>query len=459
MNISGSTGNQETLNEQKLIGFRSVKLVQQPVAQDLTKGLTFYFKVNDKPTFLKGANWIPGDSFLAGNLSCDRLQFFFHSMQMAHMNAIRVWGGGQYEPDCFYDLADKFGILIWQDFMFAVALYPSTTEFLNNVKAEVTDQVRRLQHHPSILIWAGNNENELGLVDGWFPSNATVEQLRSDYLALYRDTIGPLVKQLDPSRPFVLSSPSNGDKTVAEGGISTNPGSNLYGDVHFYDYFHDGWDPAVYPQARCVTEYGYQSLPSIETLQEALDDSDLAYFSPQMDHRQHHPSGSVQMFYQVFNQFSQPTTPQFRQLLKQICHLDYLGTICISNNETLRVDETLFTPKEKTQFLSQMIYLTQVHQAMAIKTETEVYRRQQSVMNQTTGEGLTMCSLYWQLNDIWQGPTWSSIDYGGRWKILHHYAVEFFAPVLVSPYIDRHLKEDLVVSGIDDENLQSKTLH
>src|SRR5262249_17370103 len=147
------------------IGFRKVELIQEPVS---AVGLSFYFKINGIPIFLKGTNWIPADAF--DRVSTDRLKFLFRSMVEANMNALRLWGGGQYESELFYQLADEYGLLIWHDFMFAVALYPGDEEYLANVREEANYQLQRLKSHPSILIWAGNNENELGLRDGWYQS-------------------------------------------------------------------------------------------------------------------------------------------------------------------------------------------------------------------------------------------------------------------------------------------------
>lgn len=188
-------------------GFRTTHLVEEPPKNNTRFGLTFYFKVNGIPVFLKGANWIPADSFLS-RLTCDRLEFLLRSVQLANMNVLRVWGGGVYEPDCFYDLADRYGILIWQDLMFACAMYPGDPEYVANVREEFRDQMRRISSHPSLLLYCGNNENEMGFAFGWFNSEATRQQLTTDYLEVFQKTAESVLKEIDPSRPYILVSRS-----------------------------------------------------------------------------------------------------------------------------------------------------------------------------------------------------------------------------------------------------------
>ncbi|CAG2103600.1 unnamed protein product, partial [Medioppia subpectinata] len=180
------------------------------------------------------------------------------------MNMMRVWGGGVYESDLFYELADEYGIMIWQDFMFACALYPAHKEFLDSVNNEVITQVRRIQHHPSIAIWSGNNENEYGLKYWWYD----VKNYWPDYRALYVNTIGKTLAAEDTTRPYVSSSPSNGLETIKENYTSSKPDDELYGDIHYYNDNSSLWDWTSLSSPRFSSEYGYQSYPSIETLLE-----------------------------------------------------------------------------------------------------------------------------------------------------------------------------------------------
>ncbi|CAG2110568.1 unnamed protein product, partial [Medioppia subpectinata] len=207
--------NKEVSTQTKKIGFRTIKLIQNPVKPE---GLTFYFEVNSKPFYAKGSNWIP-TNVLMEDITPEYLRHLLGSAKRANMNMMRVWGGGVYESDLFYELADEYGIMIWQDFMFACALYPAHKEFLDSVNNEVITQVRRIQHHPSIAIWSGNNENEYALKYWWYD----VKNYWPDYRALYVDTIGKTLAAEDTTRPYVSSSPSNGLETIKENYTSSKP--------------------------------------------------------------------------------------------------------------------------------------------------------------------------------------------------------------------------------------------
>lgn len=214
------------VHERKVkIGFRTVELVQDP----LNKGLSFYFKVNGLPIFAKGSNWIPSSVFPENLSNKKTIMYLLKSSKDTHMNMLRVWGGGVYESNLFYDLADEYGIMIWQDFMFACSMYPSTRLFLENVKEEVIQNVRRLKHHPSIVIWAGNNENEAALYGNWY-GTGTAKVYKNDYVKLYVSTIKDTAIKVDSFKPFVVSSPSNGLYSEEKNYTETNPYSNLYGD-------------------------------------------------------------------------------------------------------------------------------------------------------------------------------------------------------------------------------------
>ncbi|WAR04162.1 MANBA-like protein [Mya arenaria] len=363
-------------------GFRSVQLVQDPI-KDMhpNNGLTFYFRVNDQPIFLKGSNWVPADSF-PERVTPDRLRNYMTSAADANMNAMRVWGGGIYESDDFYNLADELGILIWQDFMFACALYPVDAPFMASVTQEITYQVRRLKSHPSLLAWSGNNENEVALTGGWWGVYRD-EHYMADYRKLYVDTVGRITRAEDPYRPFMLSSPSNGKQSEADGGISKgNPGGTMFGDIHDYQYSRPFFKDSTYQIPRMASEYGLQSFPSMESLRPVYEEQDLYYDSELNTYRQH-------------------------------------------------------------------------HYGVGMRTETEHYRRWQSALN-SRGEGNTMGALYWMFADIWPAPSWASIEYGGKWKVLHYFARKFFAPILISPYIEGYaLKVHLVLDelpAIDHSN-------
>lgn len=389
------------LKKETNFGFRTVELVEEEITD--SPGRSFYFKINSKPIFLKGANWIPADSFQE-RVTEDVLMDLLYTARESNMNTLRVWGGGIYEQDRFYQLADELGIMIWHDLMFAVALYPVDKQFLENVAGEVKYQIRRLHNHPSIIGWSGNNENEVAIAQQWWDEvKKNKKQLVSDYGKLYVDTIKPIVELEDITRPFLLSSPSNGNENISEFYIGQNPQNSHYGDVHFYDYIKDCWNPETFPNPRFASEYGYQSYPSFETMSSIItSDEQLVWNSSLLFHRQHHVRGNFEIEQFIQHHFELPHAAN--------------------------------TSKD---YLRYMIYLSQIVQALCIKYESEHYRRLQE--NLINGEGHTMGTLYWQLNDIWQGPSWSSIEYGGKWKMLHYYVTKFFAPSIVSAYISGDL--------------------
>ncbi|KAI4490346.1 hypothetical protein M0802_010723 [Mischocyttarus mexicanus] len=374
LKITITTGT-EILNKYLRIGFRTVELIEEP----LKKGLSFYFRINGVPIFAKGSNFIPASVFPELTDEEHVIRHLLQSAKETHMNMLRVWGGGMYESDLFYNLADEIGIMIWQDFMFACSMYPTSEEFLNSVKEEVIQNVIRLKNHASVVLWAGNNENEAALYGNWY-GTGTANIYQNDYIKLYVNLIKKEVEQLDSTRPFVVSSPSN---------------------VHYYNYLNNGWDINQYPRSRFMSEYGFQSMPSIYTISKIINNfNDLNIDSKIMKHRQHLPFGTEFMKLLISKNFLIP-----------------------KSNNTIR------------DFID-FIYLSQINQAVSVKVQTESYRQARSELN-VLGEGFTMGALYWQLNDVWQAPSWSSIEYGGRWKMLHYYAKEFFSPIIVTSHLSR----------------------
>lgn len=355
------------------IGFRQLELVREPDQ----KGESFFFRVNGLPLYAKGANWIPADSFDARNTP-ERLANLLKSACDAHMNMLRVWGGGIYESDRFYELCDELGILVWQEFMFACALYPADEEFLANVEAEARHQVRRLAHHPCIALWSGNNECEQGL--NWFAeAKANHDRYVIDYNRLYIDTLWRVVREEDPSRPYWPSSPSNGIQVWGD------PNDQTRGDTHYWDVWHGGKPFSEYLKVcpRFSSEFGFQSFPSVESLRRVLDEGDFNVTHPMMEYRQRSGNGNVRIIEHISHWFRMP------------------------------------------EGFESFVYVSQTLQALSIKTAVEHWRRLKP---------LCMGTLYWQINDIWEGPSWSSLEYDGRWKMLHYFAARFFAPVLASAY-------------------------
>jgi beta-mannosidase len=354
------------------IGFRDLELVREPDQGD--DGESFTFEVNGVPIFAKGANWIPADA-LYGRITRDRYDSLLDSAVDANMNMIRVWGGGYYERDGFYEACDERGLLVWQDFMFACALYPSDEEYLESVESEVRDQVRRLADHPSIALWCGNNEVEMGL-ESWFDDADDLERLKQGYETLFYDVIGGAVAEEDDTRTYWPGSPSSG--TGMQDPYQTNKG-----DIHYWDVWHDGADFEEYETVnpRFVSEFGYQSFPSVDALSSVLPDDELNPTAPLMEHHQRNEGGNRTILQRMAASFRIPFS------------------------------------------FENFVYLSQVQQGLAMKVAIEHWRRLKPEC---------MGTLYWQLNDLWPCASWSSIEYGGDWKALQHVSRRIYAPVLLS---------------------------
>nr|CAI5847146.1 unnamed protein product [Callosobruchus analis] len=399
----------EVSTKEVRIGFRTIELVEDPVG----KGYSFYFRVNGVPIFMKGSNEIPVDILPERGQDKNKIRRLLQTASDSHMNMLRVWGGGVYEADYFYDLADEMGLLIWQDFMFACALYPSSDDFLENVLDEVDYQVKRLSSHASIALFAGNNENEGALRDDWYHVKQNFSLFKDDYIKLYINTIKTKFEEITHKRRiFVASSPSNGKETEREGYVSNNPNDQQYGDVHYYNYILDPLNPIILPIPRFASEYGFQSLPAVESWMEATSNqSDLFINSKFLTHRQHHPLGNAEILAMINREFQIPEV----------------------TNE---------------KYIESVIYFSQIIQALATKVQTEYYRLHRNVIH-PDGRGNTMGALYWQLNDVWVAPTWSGIDFAGRWKMLQYYTQDFFAPVIITGFINvQNQLEVYVVSDL-----------
>ncbi len=364
-------------------GLRSLELRQQPDAS----GKSFTFVINGVPVFAKGGNWIPADSFPT-RISKAKYRQLLESVRDTNMNMLRVWGGGIYERNDFYELCDEMGILVWQDFMFGCSLYPGDQAFLDNVRQEAIDNVKRLRNHPSIVIWAGNNEIESGWFHwGWkdqFPA-----KLWDDYLKLFYGVLPEVCSSLDPARPYWPSSPSSN--------LEDDNESQKMGDAHYWQVWHASLPFSEYEKQRprFMSEYGFQSFPQLETVNTYTVPTDHDIKSPVMMAHQRHPRGN--------------------QLIREYMLREYPE------------------PKDFESFL----YVSQVLQAEGIKIGAEHLRR---IMPHNMG------SLYWQINDCWPVASWSSIDYTGRWKALQYYARRFYSEILVSPQEENGNLDVFVVS-------------
>ncbi len=359
------------------IGLRTVELIQEKDE----KGKSFYFKVNGNPLYIKGTNWIPGDSF-SPRMTKEKYQKLIKDTKDANMNMIRIWGGGIYEDDEFYKACDENGILVWQDFMFAGSFYPADEAFLNNVKEEVKDQVNRLQNHPSIALWCGNNEIDEAIVNWGYQKQFKYSkndslQVWKDYKKLFHEVIpNALAENLKSDKNIYWpSSPSIGwghKESLTEG------------DSHYWGVWWGEQPFEIYNEkvGRFMSEYGFQGTPSLEAIKSMFSGiPDLNLQNATIKAHEKHARG-----WDIMNEY-----------LKR----DY---------------------KIPTEFV-QYNYVSQLLQARGMQIAIEAHRR---------AKPYNMGTLYWQLNDCWPVVSWSSIDYLGNWKAFHYQAKRSFEPVLVS---------------------------
>ncbi|HEU4578624.1 MAG TPA: glycoside hydrolase family 2 protein [Polyangiaceae bacterium] len=369
-----SQGSVARAKRQLRVGLRTLEVEHRPDAE----GKSFRVLINGAPVFMKGANYIPQDSFLP-RVNGERYERLLRAVRAANMNLLRVWGGGVYEDDRFYELCDQLGILVWQDFMFACSQYPSDAAFLDNVRQEARQVVRRLRNHPSLALWAGNNENEWAWRDWGWQQQLTEAQLaeqRAGYERLFHELLPEIVAQEDPGRFYTRSSPSANDDAVA-------PNQPGFGDMHYWGVWHSEEPYERYADnvSRFMSEYGFQSFPELATIGRFAAPEDWQLDSEVLRAHQRHPRGN--------------------QLIATYLERDF----------------------RKPRDFESFTYVSQVLQATVIQFAAEAHRRKM---------GYNGGSLYWQLDDCWPAASWSSIDYFGRWKALQYYARRFFAPVLVS---------------------------
>ena len=371
-------------------GLRTVELVTEKDSI----GESFCFKVNGVPVYAKGANYIPQHSFQneVKHEDCERL---LNDVVDANMNMLRVWGGGIYENDIFYNLCDEKGILVWQDFMFACAMYPGDDEFRMNVINEAFDNLKRLRNHPSFALWCGNNESSEGWNRWGWQANRSEEEkedIWNNYLKIF-DSILPKTVNKFTDTPYWQTSPKYG---------RGNPLYKSEGDAHDWWIWHDGY-PFEYLEEnvpRFMSEFGFQSFPSYEIIQFINQKDSIDITSEGFKNHQKHSRG-----FQIIDDYMQRDFP---------------------------------IPDSAEDY----VYMSQLLQAYGITKGIEAQRR---------AKPYTMGSLYWQLNDCWPAVSWSSIDYFGNWKALHYKAKRSFEDVLVSSKVENNILKTWVVNDKLDE--------
>lgn len=352
------------------IGLRTIRLKQRKDRW----GKSFCLSVNGKDLFAMGANYIPEDNILSRR-SRERTEKIIRDCVRSNFNLLRVWGGGFYPDDYFYDLCDENGILVWQDFMFACGIYDFSPSFRENVEKEMIDVLRRIRHHACLALLCGNNEQEWQWTkdDPFLRANP---KLKADYIRQFETFMPEVAHRYAPDIPYWSASPSSY-------GSFDEPNGESAGDMHYWEVWH-GRRPItdyrkVFP--RFMSEFGLQSFPSLKTVKSFTEPADLNPFSPVMEAHQKDPSGNEKI-------------------------LSYIAQYCRY-------------PKD----FDSLLYVSQVVQAEGIRYGVEHFRRLR---------GRCMGTVYWQLNDCWPAISWSSIDYFGRWKALQYFARRFFSPVLVS---------------------------
>jgi beta-mannosidase len=343
----------------KRIGLRTMTVAREKDQW----GEGFAHCVNGIKIFAMGADYIPEDNILS-RITPERTRRLLSQCAAANFNTIRVWGGGYYPDDFFYDICDELGLIVWQDFMFACANYRLTYDFEKNIRAEFIDNIKRIRHHPSLGLWCGNNEMEM--FQECFAYNGT-HKTRSDYIRMFEHIIPEVLREYDPDTFYWPASPSSG------GGFD-NPNDPNRGDVHYWEVWHGGAPFTEYRKHffRYASEFGFQSFPSMKTIESFTIPEDRNVFSRVMEMHQR-------------NEYANARIMQY-------------------------ISQTFLYPGD----LDTLVYVSQLLQAEAMRYGIEHWRRYR---------GRCMGAIYWQLNDIWPVASWASIDYYGRWKALHYCTV------------------------------------
>ena len=356
--------------QEKRIGLRTMTVSREKDEW----GESFCHEVNGVRIFAMGADYIPEDNLLP-RITPERTRRLLEAARDAHFNCIRVWGGGYYPDDAFYDACDELGLIVWQDFMFACCVYDLTEEFEKNITAEFIDNIIRIRHHACLGLWCGNNEMEMFLAEntpGWCKKPSQL----SDYFKMYEYIIPRVLKEYDPDTFYWPASPSSG------GGFDA-PNDENRGDVHYWDVWHGDKSITEYRKFyfRYLSEFGFQSFPQLKTVETFTLPEDRNVFSYVMEKHQRNQSANGKI-------------------------MNYLG-------------QTFLYPKD----FDTLLYASGLLQAEAVRYGVEHFRR---------NRGRCMGTLIWQLNDCWPTASWSMIDYEGRWKPVQYYAKRFFAPLLLS---------------------------
>ena len=361
---------------EKKIGLRTMTIIREPDQW----GETFDYTINGIRIFAMGANYIPEDALIT-RPDFQKTERLIRDCAKANYNCIRVWGGGVYPSDTFFDLCDQYGLIVWQDFMFACGVYRLTKSFEENIRAEFIDNIKRIRHHACLGLWCGNNEMEEGFVSWGLPID---ERLRMDYLLMYEKLIPDVLEAYDPQTFYWPASPSSGGGFV-------EPNADNKGDVHYWQVFHGNEHYKKFREHyfRFASEYGMQAFPDMKTINTYADKEEQNVFSAVMENH---------------NKCTDPINGNMKIMM------NVAGEFMLPNNT------------------EDIVFISQVFQGETIKCAVEHFRR---------NRGRCMGSTYWQVNDNFPGASWASIDYYGRWKAMHYYARRFYSPILLSAYEEK----------------------
>ena len=355
---------------QKTIGLRTLTVSREADQW----GREFAFVVNGIKIFTMGGNYIPEDCVYS-NITIERQEYLLTCMKRAHFNCVRIWGGGYYPSDAFYELCDRLGLIVWQDLMYACNVYDVTEEFAENCRQEAIDNLKRLRHHASLGLICGNNEIESAWLN-WKDFRTESPYLKADYIKLFEDVLPKASRQTAPDTFYWNSSPSSG-------GCFDNPDDENNGDTHYWEVWHGQKPFTDYRNYyfRFCSEFGFQSFPCMKTIETFTEPEERNIFSRTMESHQKNDAANGKILYYLSENFRYPSS------------FDHL------------------------------LYVSQILQGMAMKYGVDHWRRYRN---------RCMGTLYWQVNDNWPVASWSSIDYFGRWKALHYMACHFYAPVAPS---------------------------
>ncbi|KAI1773308.1 glycoside hydrolase family 2 protein [Hypoxylon cercidicola] len=402
----------------KRTGFRTIILNMGVVSdEEISKGVTpgnhWHFEINGQPFYAKGSNFIPPDAFWP-RVTPTRIRQLFNSAVAANQNMLRVWSSGAYSPDFMYDIADEMGILLWSEFEYGDALYPVDPDFLENGRLEAVYQVRRVNHHPSLALWAGGNELEnLELATVTEVAPDMYDRYLHEYETLFLDTLLPAVYGNSHSITYIPSSTTNGYLSInfsnpipiVQRYNNATPGS-IYGDTDHYNYdATQAFNLSSYPVGRFANEFGFHSMPSINSWRQAVAEEDLSFNSSTVVLRNHHyPAWGL-------------NTTNYNNASKGMGEM------------TIAVEMYYPAPAKADPVanFSAWCHTTQIFQADFYKSQIQFYRAGSGRPEHQLG------SLYWQLEDIWQAPTWAGIEYDGRWKVLHYVGKDIYQPVIIAP--------------------------